>query len=283
LQDEITASVLSAINVKLVLGEQAKVWHKTLKDLKALEAFYKGVHAFYQMDRESMQRARQYFERVAEIRPAVPVGATWVAMSHWFDIQRGWSDEPEKSKALARQWAEVAASMQDADGQAHSALSYLYLIERRFDEALAAGRQAVANRPSCAYANCFYGNVLHYCGEQDGAIHHLKLAMRVQPLHPPFYLHMLALVYRAKGELDPAVATAKQGLELTPDDLANRIVLTSAYVGMRRKDLADATAAEIRRIDPQFSVTRFADAQPYRDSVLLDNFVSDLRSAGLPE
>jgi hypothetical protein len=51
--------------------------------------------------------------------------------------------------------------MQDADGQAHSALSYLYLIERRFEEALEAGRQAVANRPSCAYANCFYGNVLH--------------------------------------------------------------------------------------------------------------------------
>jgi adenylate cyclase len=281
LQDEITGRVLAAINVKLVLGEQAKVWHKTLKDLRALEAFYKGVHAFYQMDRESMQRARQYFERVAEIQPDVPVGATWVAMSHWFDIQRGWSAAPDKSKELARQWAEVAASMQDADGQAHSALSYLYLIERRFDEALEAGRQAVANRPSCAYANCFYGNVLHYCGEQDGAIHHLKLAMRVQPLHPPFYLHMLALAYRAKGELDSAVVTAKQALELIPDDVANRIILTSAYVGLGRQDLAEETAVEIKRIDPLFSVTQFANAQPYRDSGLLEKFVSDLRSAGL--
>ena len=159
--------------------------------------------------------------------------------------------------------------MQDADGQAHSALSYLYLIERRFDEALEAGRQAVANRPSCAYANCFYGNVLHYCGEQDGAIHHIKLAMRVQPLHPPFYLHMLALAYRAKGELNSAVVTAKQALELTPNDVANRIVLTSAYVGLGRQDLAEESAAEIKRIDPLFSVTQFANAQPYRDSGLL--------------
>jgi adenylate cyclase len=282
-QDEITGRVLAAINVKLVLGEQAKVWHKTLKDLRALEAFYKGVHAFYQMDRGSMQRARQYFEKVAEIRPEVPVGATWVAMSHWFDIQRGWSDAPEKSKELARKWAEIAASMQDADGQAHSALSYLYLIERRFDEALEAGRQAVANRPSCAYANCFYGNVLHYCGEQDGAIHHLKLAMRVQPLHPPFYLHMLALAYRAKGELDSAVLTAKQALELTPDDVGNRIVLTSAYVGLGRQNLAEETAAEIKRIDPSFSVTQFVNAQPYRDTGVLEKLVSDLRSAGVPE
>jgi tetratricopeptide (TPR) repeat protein len=283
LQDEITGRVLSAINVKLVLGEQAKVWHKTLKDLKALEAFYKGVHAFYEMDREAMQRARQYFERVAELRPSVPVGATWVAMSHWFDIQRGWSRAPEESRALARQWAEAAASMPDADGQAHSALSYLYLIERRFEEALVAGRQAVANRPSCAYANCFYGNVLHYCGEQEGAIHHLKLAMRVQPLHPPFYLQMLASAYRAEGEFQAAVLTAKQGLELNPDDLASRIVLTSAYVGLGRQDLAEATAAEIKRMGPSFSVAQFANAQPYRDSALLDRFASDLRSAGLPD
>jgi class 3 adenylate cyclase/TolB-like protein/Tfp pilus assembly protein PilF len=282
LQDEITGRVLAAINVRLVAGEQAKVWHKTLKDLRALEAFYKGVHAFYQMDRESMQSARQYFERVAEICPDAPVGATWVAMSHWFDIQRGWSDAPERSKELARQWAEVAVAMPDADGQAHSALSYFYLIERRFDEALEAGRQAVANRPSCAYANCFYGNVLHFCGEQDGAIHHVELAMRVQPLHPPFYLHMLALAYRAKGELESAVTTAKRALELSPNDLASRIVLTSAYVGLGRQDMAEETAAEIRRMDPLFSVTQFARAQPYRDADVLESFLSDLRSAGLP-
>jgi adenylate cyclase len=208
----------------------------------------------------------------------------WVAMSHWFDIQRGWSDTPEKSKELARQWAEVAVSMQDADGQAHSALSYLYLIERRFDEALEAGRQAVANRPSCAYANCFYGNVLHYCGDQDGAIHHLKLAMRVQPLHPPFYLHMLALAYRANGELDySAVSTAKQALELNPHDLANHIVLTSAYLALGLRDLAEEAAAEIKRMDPSFSVAQFAQAQPYRDTTLLKKFVSDLHAAGLPD
>jgi tetratricopeptide (TPR) repeat protein len=220
---------------------------------------------------------------VAEIRPEVSIGATWAAMTHWFDIQRGWSDAPEKSKELARKWAEVAVSMEDADGQAHSALSYLYLIERRFDEALEAGRQAVANRPSCAYANCFHGNVLHYCGDQDGAIHHLKVAMRVQPLHPPFYLHMLALAYWAKGELDSAVATARQALDLNPGDLANRVLLTIAYVALRRQDLAEEAAAEVQRIDPSFSVAQFADAQPYRDSRLVEKFVSNLRSVGLPE
>ncbi|MGH6922130.1 MAG: adenylate/guanylate cyclase domain-containing protein [Propylenella sp.] len=282
LQDEITGRVLAAMNVKLVQGEQAKVWHKTLKDLRALEAFYKGVHAFYQMDRDGMQRARQYFERVAEIRPDASVGATWAAMTHWFDLQRGWSESPEKSKELARRWAEIAASMPDADGQAHSALSYLYLMERRFDEALAAGRYAVANRPTCAYANCFHGNVLHYCDDQDGAIHHIRLAIRTQPLHPPFYLHMLAGAHRAKGDLEAAIVACRQALELSRDDIASRIILASAYVRQGQRDLAAETAAEIRSLDPSFLVTRFADAQPYRDGRFAVEFAADLRAAGLP-
>jgi adenylate cyclase len=282
LQDEITGRVLSAMNVKLVQGEQAKVWHKTLKDLRALEAFYKGVHAFYQMDRDGMKRARQYFGRVAEIRPDVSVGATWIAMTHWFDLQRGWTDSPEKSKELVRHWAEIAASMPDADGQAHSALSYLYLMERRFDEALAAGRCAVANRPTCAYANCFYGNVLHYCDDQDSAIHHIKLAIRTQPLHPPFYLHMLAGAYRAKGDLESAVVAAKRALDLSPGDIAGRIILASAYVGLTKFDLARETAADVQRMEPSFSVTHYMQGQPFRDRSLAANYASELRLAGLP-
>jgi adenylate cyclase len=282
LQDEITERILEAMNVKLIQGEQARVWHKTLKDLRALEAFYKGVHAFYQMNREGMQRARQYFERVAEIRPNVAIGATWVAMTHWFDLQRGWSDLPEKSKELARHWAEIAASMPDADGQAHSALSYFYLLERRFGEALAAGRCAVANRPTCAYANCFYGNVLHYCSEYERAIHHINLAIRTQPLHPPLYLHMLAGAYRARGDFEAALLASKQALELSPGDVASQIILASAYIGLGMPDMARETAADIQRIEWSFSVARFMEGQPYRDAGIVTQYVSELRSAGLP-
>ena len=96
-------------------------------------------------------------------------------------------------------------------------------------------------------------------------------------------LILLALAYRAKGELKSAVATAKKALELTPNDLANRIVLTSAYVGLGQKDQAEESVAEIKRSNPSFSVTQFAHAQPYRDTGALEKFVSDLRAAGLPD
>ncbi len=283
LQDEITARVLTAMNVNLVAGEQAKIWHKTLKDLKALEIFYKGIHAFFRMDRDEMARARQHFETVAKMHPETSTGSTWVALTHWFDIQRGWAQSPETSRDLACQFAKSAAAMEDTDGQAHTVLSHVHLMNRDYDAALAAGREAIANRPACANANGFHANVLHYCGEHDDAIRHIELAMRYQPLHPPFFKNILSAAYLAKYELASAISTAKQTIELAPADILARLILTSAYVKSDQQDLAKEIVAEIKNLDPSFSVARFADTQYYRNAEFIEEFTAELRSAGLPD
>ena len=283
LQDEITAKVLTAVNVKLVAGEQARIWHKTLKNQKALALFYKGVHAFFQMNPDEMTRARQFFEAVAKMHPEVPTGPTWVALSHWIDIQRGWAPSPEESRQRACQWAEKAAAMEGNDGQADTVLSHVHLMERNYDEALAAGLRAITNRPGCANANAFYANVLHYCDRQDDAIRHIILAMRYQPLYPPFFINILASAYRGKNELDLAISTAKQAIEMAPTDITARLILTSAYVRAKKQDLAEGIAAEIERLDASFSVTRFAHTQYYQSAPFLEQFASELRSGGLPD
>jgi TolB-like protein len=283
LQDEITARVLTAMNVKLVAGEQAKIWHKSLKDFKTLGLFYKGIHAFFEMNRDEMVRARQYFEAVARKEPDAALGPTWVALCHSFELERGWSQAPEETKELARRWAEEAAAKEDTDGQAQTVLSHVHLMNRDYDAALAAGRAATATRPGCANSNGFFANVLHHCGENDEAIHHINLAIRFHPLNPPFFRNILAAAHRAKNEFDAAIATAKQVIESAPADIPARLVLTSAYVKSNRMDLAKQIAAEIAKLDPNFSVKRFADSQCFRDGRYLAKFSEDLRASGLPD
>jgi len=43
-QDEITEKVVTALDVKLLSGEQAKVWRKTIRNPRAREYFYRGKH-----------------------------------------------------------------------------------------------------------------------------------------------------------------------------------------------------------------------------------------------
>lgn len=283
LQDEITERVLTAINVTLVAGEQARVWHRTLKPLKVLELFYKGVHAFLTMERAEIVRARQLFMKVAEMCPDASVGPTWVALTYWLEIQRGWSESPDESRALARKFAEAADAMEYSDGQAQTVLSHVYLMDGDLDAALAAGHRAVSNRPACANANGFYANVLHYSGAYEDAIRHMELAMRFQPLHPPFFRNVLAASYLAKGLNDRAVEIAQPVLEIAPNDVVARLILTSAHIRAGRVDLARRVGAEIGEIEPAFSVKRFLATQYYRDERFLEELSSSLREAGLPD
>jgi tetratricopeptide (TPR) repeat protein len=156
-------------------------------------------------------------------------------------------------------------------------------MNRDYDAALAAGREAIANRPTCANANGFYANVLHYCGEDDEAIRHINLAMRYQPLHPPLFKNILSAAYLAKNELASAISTAKQTIELAPADILARLILVAAYVKSDRQDLAKEIVAEIKNLDPSFSVARFADTQYYRNAEFIEEFTAELRSAGLPD
>lgn len=280
LMDEITGRVLTAMNVKLVAGESAKVWHKTLKDPNSLEAFYKGIFFFFRMTQEAMSEARQHFEIVARNRPEAAVGPTWVALTHWFDFQRGWGRSLEQSKELACEWAKRAAVMEDADGQAHTVLSHVYLLDRKFDAALAAGRDAVLNRPNCTNANAFYGNVLHYCGEQQKAIYHVNLAIRRAPIYPPLFKDILAAAHRVRGDDAKAVECATDAIAVNQNDLIGRLVLASVYVRSGKHDLAARMVEDVHRIEPAFSLERFAKGQPYRDPDLLAQFVADLEKAG---
>lgn len=283
LQDEITGRVLTAINVNLVAGEQARIWHRTLKDLKALELFYKGVHAFNAMERDEIVLARQFFEQVARISPSSPTAPTWIALTYWVEIQRGWSDAPQETRALAREFAEIADAMEYSDGQAQTVLSHVYLMDGDYDAALKAGRRAVTNRPACANANGFYGNVLHYCGEHDAAIHHIELAMKFQPLHPPFFRNVAAASFLAKGVPDRAIEIAETVLEIAPKDITARLIMIGGQVRQGQTEAAKGIADRVMELDPKFSIGTFAETQFYRDDGFPRELAEDLRAAGLPE
>lgn len=280
-QDEIVEEIITALDVKLLRGEQANVWHKTLKDRDALEHFYKGVQEFFKLRKDANLRARKFFEIVERKQPNVSIGATWMAMCHWFDGFRGWSDEPERSMKLADYWAGKAVSMTDADGQAHMVLSHVHLMNRRFDDALVVGREAIMLRPNCTNANGFFANVLHYCGEQADAIEHATWAIRYSPVYPPFFADVLALAYLLDGGIEAAFAIAGESLRLNPQGITARLILAAASVAGKRITEARELAGQITAADASFSLQRFAGQQPYRNSTDLETLVTWLRHAGL--
>lgn len=278
--DDITGRVLTALNVALVAGKSARVWHRTLRDLKSLRLFYQGFYEFSQMTPASMRRARARFEALEAAHPDAAIGPTWIALSHWFELQRGRAENAAAARDLMRRAAERGAAKEDADGQAHTVLSHAYLLDGRFEDALDAGRTSVANRPNCTLANGFYANVLHHCGEHDAAIRHADLAMRYAPLYPPLFKEVCAMAHWARGERDDALAAAREALAVAPASLTARLVALLAARESGDVEGARGMATEIRALDPAFTAADFSARHCYRDAAFAGRVSRALSEAG---
>ncbi len=107
--------------------------------------------------------------------------------------------------------------------------------------------------------------------------------LRIMHIYPPWFLTLLASAYRETGDLDQSMATARQGLELNPKDIDSRLILCSDYEIAGLAEQAKKAAREIIEIDPTFSLSKYADTQPYKDEAALERLIDGLRKAGLPE
>ncbi|MDX1594767.1 MAG: winged helix-turn-helix domain-containing protein [Gammaproteobacteria bacterium] len=282
-QDEITRRVVTALDVKLAGGEQARVWRKTLRDPQALDLFYRGLTHFMRMTREDMAVARGLFERVFELAADVALGPTYLAICHWWEAFRGWSDDAAVSLALAGEWGERAVAMEDADGQAHGILAHVHVHHGRHDEALRIGAEGVAIRPLCANTNAFYASVLNYSGFHAEAIERMRGAIRYSPIYAPWWLDVLASAYLLSGDPDRAVGVVREALRLNRHAVDARLIGAAACVtvgwGSEARYLVNDALAE----DPALSAQAWCTWQPYRDQTTRDAVTRALVEAGLPE
>jgi tetratricopeptide (TPR) repeat protein len=82
------------------------------------------------------------------------------------------------------------------------------------------------------------------------------------------------LSYGLAGQYDEAIPWCEKAVHMEPDNLMARIMMTAVYSWSGRDEDARAEAAEVFRIDPNFSLERFAKkAGP--------SLVRALRKAGL--
>ncbi|CTQ53386.1 Transcriptional activator CadC [Roseibium album] len=280
--DEVAAEVLESLNIALVAGEPARVWHKTLRDIESLSIFYRGISNFFKMNRESIAIARGDFERIVRLHPDLAFGYTWIALTHWFDLQRGWAQDKTASRSMARELAEKAVAFPDTDGQAHTVLSHVYLLEREFDKALEAGKLAVANRPSCTNANAFYANVLHYCGLDSEATNHIRLALHQSPFSPTYFKLILVKVLIASAKFVEAEQILLGLLQTVPDD--GQVKLLSCLLAARRakREQAAQHARDLLSVEPDFEVQKYLSVEPYQDENFKSELAEELIKCGLP-
>jgi adenylate cyclase len=280
-QDEITQHIITALQVKLTEGEQARIYSKGTKNLDSYMKVMEAMYLFQQTTIEGTIRARQLAEEAISLDPNYAVAYRALAGAAVCEIWLGLSKNPQESLKQSMELFKKAIALDDSFAEAHARLGYALVMARRYDEGLAQAERALEIAPTSADVIFTYADILLFIGRAEEAIPFFKSAIRLNPKPPNMYLRHLSSAYRDTGRYEEAIAQIKKAIEREPRDIISHIVLTATYGMAEREEEARAAASEVLKINPQFSLERFVKVHPYKDPAMRERYYNSLRNAGL--
>jgi adenylate cyclase len=284
LQDEITMKVLTAVRVKLTLGEGVSL---TGKGTKNLEAYLKVMQAASIMtgtrNKERLERARQLLEEAIALDPEYASAYVSLSSIQLHLVSIGASELPRESVQRALELAKKANALDDSNPSIHVSLAFIYIFLGEYDKGISEAERAVSLSPNSAMSYYVLGWTLDIVGRPQEAIPFLQKSLRLSPIPVSSnVLESLARSYGKLGKYEESIATYKRELQLYgPDTLLAHLGLALTYVRMDREKEARAEGAEVLRIDPKFTIERYVKGIPIMDQSGKDRLTSTLRKAGL--
>ena len=173
-------------------------------------------------------------------------------------------------------YAKKAVELETVGG--HGMLGWLYSLIGQIDKALTECKLAVDLAPNSASARTWYGAVLIKAGKYDLAVQELEQAARRDPMAGTWFLRSLGSAYSLKGRHEEAISTLKRAIQKAPNDYLSRLLITRAYIFAGRPDEAQAEAAEVLRLNPEFSLEKYGKRYIAKDK---DRTINAFRQAGL--
>ena len=289
LQDEITHKIIVELQVKLTEGEQARVSQKSTTNLEAWSYANRGLAIWMRISKENNAKAMELFKQAVELDPNYVWAWVRLAWTHVMAANPGWSQSPSEHYKMFLEISKKVLAMDESNSDVHALLGLAYLMQRELEKAIAEGEKALVLGPTNAQAHALLAVSMNDVGRFDDAIRLVKKAMRLHPYYPAYYLSWLGGGYRMTGRYEDALSVYNQLLERSLKGefpvVDAHVYLVDLYAEIGKEDEARAHAAEIFKIEPEFSLKRIRsiNTYDYTDPALLERRLKVLRKAGIPE
>src|SRR5262249_52114685 len=287
LQDQVTASVVGAVEPRLQQAEIERAGRKPTESLDAYDYFLRGMASVHLFTKDSLLEARALFQRATELDPnyASPYG-----MAAWCILRgktSGWLTDPDCEISEGVRLARRAAALGKDDPTAlWSSGHSLASLAGELETGAAHVERALALNPNLAAAWSARGGVRILLGDPADAIERYARAMRLSPLDLLAYYACTGMgtAYLFTGRYDEAASWAQKASHEQPNWAPAWRIAAIAYALSDRIVEAREAMARMREIDPGLRLSNLARvASPFRRSEDLARYTEGLRKAGLPE
>jgi adenylate cyclase len=280
-QDEITKNVITAMQVKLTEGERVRAVAKGTNNLEAYLKCLQANEYFRQLNPESNALAKQLAEEAIALDPDYAWAYFVLGRAHMVDVWLTSTKSPKDSIAKSREFAQKAIELDDSLAEAYALLAYLFVMTKEHDEAVALAEKAVALNPNSSDLHYRLGKIYTFVSRWEESLLEYNKAIRLDPIPQNFYLWSLGYAYAWTGQYEEAMKWGEKAVRQQPDDLFAHLMLAAVYSFSGRDDKAQVEAAEVLRINPKFSLEKYAKSVTYKNQQDKERVISAWSKAGL--
>ena len=283
LQDEITLSVVGAIEPSLRLAEIERVKRKRSDSFDAYDLVLQAQHDVYSRIPERAVKALLLLERALAFDPNYALAHAYAAECYHTLFLRDGLREENRTASIRHAEAAIAHGHDDASALAFAGF-VIGMDKHDRAAAFAAFDAALAVSPSSALTYILGSLVLVWGGEPERAIEWANLGLRLSPVDPyrtaAFSASSLGHYYR--GRYEEASAAARKAIQSNPGFSVPYVVLAAPLAKLGQLEEARAAAARVLELQPAF---RYSDllagvgCQPE----LAASLSEALHISGLPE
>ncbi|MDZ4141857.1 MAG: hypothetical protein U1C48_07615 [Methylotenera sp.] len=194
LQDDLTQSIVSVLQIRLAGAEAELFGYKGKHNIEAYDILLQGVAQHRLYTEKSVHEAITLFTKALSLDPDTAVTHAWIARS----LAYTWSQRINLNPAILELALTHARHAIELDPQCPYALSILGWVQlwcKNRDEAIAECRRAVGLDPNNADAHLFLSLALSAAGLGEEALYYIEKAKRFTPTSSAFYEFALGCAY----------------------------------------------------------------------------------------
>ena len=285
LQDEITQSVVGAVEPEMQIVEGRRATRKSAGNLDAFDCWMRGVWHFHHLsDAEQHREAETWYRRAIEIDPRFSPAHMSLARVLNHRVWWGWSTDIDGDIATGYAEATRAVALDDRDPYGHYALSLLNMLRRQHGQSLAEAQRSIDLSPNFSLGYFALGWVRIYLGNYDEAVDSLLRCLRLSPNDQQAggFLGQMALAQYHRGHYEDAVRDVERARRRRRIPFLMRTLIASLGQ-LGRTDEAAIVRAELARFDPPNAAQFWTAISPYPDPAQHAHLRDGLRKAGMTE
>jgi TolB-like protein len=288
-QDDITARIVSALELRLTEGEEAQIAAAETRSHEAYDAVLRGFEHFRKYSPDDFAVAESLFEQAIAIDPGYSRAYAALAAIYWEAWKRDWHISTgfwglgwEKANGYLKR------ALENPTPLAHQISAQMLTVNRRYEEAILAARRATALAPNDALGYVALADALIYAGEPASAIPLISEAMELDPHVPAASLTVLGRAQYSLGMYEAAANTLEDAHSRNPNNQDPLVILAATYGQLAQEQEAAWTISMIdslrkERRRGKLSIDSLRNQMPFKEVTDRDRLLEGLRRAGVPD